>query len=272
LICYANSIKIGILKIISPGWNISIPIITKKERYLPFGYFCGRFSSMNKNTLTQQLIRDILDYIRSNDLKAGDSLPTEDGMREIFNVSRVSLREACSYLKGIGIITSRRGSGFRIGEGDFPAVLEQVLEHISYFDKRHLAELLELRKTLETGSIYNAVINASDEQITNIFAAVDKMDELINTGRINTLEYNAAEAEFHRAITVPAACRTLGIISTAVTGFFKAMEPVFPRQKDPAEILAIAKRSNMEHRQIAIAFKLRQPEAALLALTRHFNS
>ena len=78
---------------------------------------------MGKNTLTQQLIQDILDYIQSHNMKAGDFLPTEDKMREIFNVSRVSLREACSYLKGIGIITSRRGSGFRISEGDFVATL-----------------------------------------------------------------------------------------------------------------------------------------------------
>jgi DNA-binding FadR family transcriptional regulator len=238
---------------------------------LPYFDFSGKFIGMKENTLTQKLIRDILDYIRSNNLKAGDSLPTEDKMREIFNVSRVSLREACSYLKGIGIISSRRGSSFKIGEGDFPAVLEQVLNHVAYFDEQHLAELLELRKTLEVGSIYDAVINASDEQIAAIFAAVDKMDELIRSDRINTLEYNAAEAEFHHAITAPAECRTVGIVNTAVTGFFKAVEPEYPRKKDSAEILAVARRSNMEHRQIAIAFKLRQPEAAMLALVKHFN-
>jgi len=226
---------------------------------------------MVKNTLTQQLIQDILDYIQSNNLKAGDFLPTEDKMREIFNISRVSLREACSYLKGIGVITSRRGSGFRIGEGDFVATLEKVLKQVSYFDKQHFAELLELRKTLEIGSIYSAVLNAEHDDITRIFAAVDKMDELIKLGKVANIEYNAAEAEFHQAIIAPAGCRTLGIINTAVTEFFKAMEQTFPR-KTQNDVLAIARRSNLEHRQIAIAFKLRQPEAALLALTRHLNN
>ena len=224
-----------------------------------------------KNTLTQQLIQDILDYIQENNLKAGDFLPTEDKMREIFNVSRVSLREACSYLKGIGVITSRRGSGFRIGEGDFVATLEQVLKQVSYFDKQHFAELLELRKTLEIGSIYNAVLNAAPEDITRIFAAVDKMDGLIEESKVANLEYNAAEAEFHQAIIAPAECRTLGIINTAVGEFFKAMEQSFPKKTDKDAALTTAKRSNLEHRQIAVAFKLRQPEAALLALTRHFK-
>ena len=225
-----------------------------------------------KNTLTQQLIQDILDYIQSHNLKAGDFLPTEDKMREIFNVSRVSLREACSYLKGIGVITSRRGSGFRIGEGDFVATLEQVLKQVSYFDKQHFAELLELRKTLEIGSIYNAVLNAVPEDITRIFAAVDKMDELIEESKVANLEYNAAEAEFHQAIIAPAKCRTLGIINTAVGGFFKAMEQTFPKKTEQDDALTTAKRSNLEHRQIALAFKLRQPEAALFALSRHLNS
>ncbi|MCK4982329.1 MAG: FadR family transcriptional regulator [Victivallaceae bacterium] len=223
---------------------------------------------MGKNTLTQQLIQDILDYIQSHNMKAGDFLPTEEKMREIFNISRVSLREACSYLKGIGIITSRRGSGFRISEGDFVATLERVLKQISYFDKQHFAELLELRKTLETGSIYNAVLNAEPKDIAKIFAAVDKMDELIKVGKVGTLEYNAADAEFHQAIIAPAECRTLGIINTAVAEFFKAMEQTFPR-KAQKDVFAIARRSNLEHRQIAAAFKLRRPEAALLALAKH---
>ena len=225
-----------------------------------------------ENTLTQKLIQDILDYIQENKLKAGDFLPTEDRMREIFSVSRVSLREACSYLKGIGLITSRRGSGFRIAEGDFVATLERVLKQVSYFDKKHLSELLELRKTLEVGSIYNAVLNASSEDIEKIFAAVNKMDELIAAGDVGSVAYNAAESEFHQAIIRPAECRTLGIINTSVGEFFRAMEDTFPRKKDQTEMLAIAQRSNMEHRQIAIAFKLRQPETALLALTRHFNA
>jgi GntR family transcriptional repressor for pyruvate dehydrogenase complex len=227
---------------------------------------------MQTNTLTQQLIQDILDYIRSNNLKAGDSLPTEDKMREIFNVSRVSLREACSYLKGIGVITSRRGSAFKIGEGDFVATLEKVLKQVSYFDQEHLAELLELRKTLEVGSIYSAVLNATSEDVEKIFAAVDKMDGLIDIGKVANLEYNAAEAEFHHAIIRPAQCRMLGIINTAVGEFFKAMENRFYNRIDNKGSLEVAVRSNLEHRQIAIAFKLRQPEAALLALTKHFNS
>ena len=226
---------------------------------------------MMKSTLTQQLIQNILDYIRSNELKAGDFLPTEDRMREIFNVSRVSLREACSYLKGIGVITSRRGSGFKIGEGDFVASLERVLKQVPYFDKKHMKELLELRKTLETGSIYNAVINASEKDIEKIFTAVDKMDELMSAGKVNTREYNTAEAEFHQAIMAPAECRTLGIINAAVTEFFKAMEPGFPKKMSEKDALKIAGRSNLEHRQIALAFKLRQPDAALVALAKHFS-
>lgn len=227
---------------------------------------------MIKNTLTQQLIQDILDYIRSNELKAGDFLPTEDKMREIFNVSRVSLREACSYLKGIGVITSRRGSGFKIGEGDFVAALERVLKQVPYFDKKHLTELVELRKTLEIGSIRNSVVNASDKDIERIFAAVDKMDELMKTDKVNTREYNAAEAEFHQAIIAPAECRTLGIINAAVSEFFKAVEPSFPRKISKDAALAISRRSNFEHRQIALAFKLRQPDVALLTLAKHLKA
>ena len=221
--------------------------------------------------MTQKVIQKILDYIRDNNLKAGDSLPTEDKMREIFDVSRVSLREACSYLKGIGLLYSRRGSGFKIGEGDFVSILERLFRQVGYFDRKHFEELLELRKTLEIGAILNAVEEATEEDVERIFAAVDKMDYLYSQKKYGTLEYNAAESAFHHAIIAPARCRTFRIINTAVDEYFKAHKMKCFPSNDMAAAAKTAKRSNLEHRQIAIAFKLRQPEAALLALARHLH-
>ena len=104
-------------------------------------------------TLTSKTIGRLLEYIREKQLEPGSQLPTEAALLKILGVSRIILRESLSYLKGLGLITSRRGSGFRIAEVDFSGAMRQALEHISVVSSRHLSELMELRSQLEVGSV-----------------------------------------------------------------------------------------------------------------------
>lgn len=53
----------------------------------------------------------ILEYIKSNQLRPGDQLPTEKELSEYLDVGRLSLREGLNALKSEGIILSVRGKG-----------------------------------------------------------------------------------------------------------------------------------------------------------------
>ena len=220
-------------------------------------------------TLTRQTVEMILAYIRDHDLRAGDFLPTEAELVNQFKVSRVIIREAFSYLKGLGLITSRRGSGFRIAEIDFILVFRQVLEQLSYFSSAELQKLLSLRRIMEIGAVGEAVINASDTDRADIAAAADNLDSVTSHPQSTVKDFAMAELRFHRAIMKPANCRMLDIINAALDKYFMSGDNV---STAPLGGLEQLRQNNLEHRVIALAFQTRSPEVALLALNRHLST
>jgi GntR family transcriptional repressor for pyruvate dehydrogenase complex len=221
-------------------------------------------------TLTKKTIEDILEYIKRNELKAGDKLPTETEFLEKLGVSRIILREAFSYLKGLGLVDSRRGSGFRLTGIDFACALEQALEHISVVGEGDIAELMDLRRRLEIGTIHTAVLNANKKDIKNVKAVLRKLEELCRLPAFTRSEYQLIELEFHQALIAPARSRTINIVNTAIQKFFEAAS-------GPERIYGTESRDQVElelneHRIIAYAFELGWADIAQLALRRHlFN-
>ena len=74
----------------------------------------------------------IIEYIRSNDLKSGQRLPTESEMIEATKVSRVTLRRALANLQAAGYITSIQGSGYFVGDEMYKTDVRSLPIIISY--------------------------------------------------------------------------------------------------------------------------------------------
>lgn len=225
---------------------------------------------MNKksdSTLTRKTIEKILDYIKDNKMKRGDKLPTEIEFLEILGISRIILREAFSYLKGLGLIESRRGSGFKIADFDFANAMEQALSHISVIGAEDIDELLELRQHLEIGTVYEAVRNTTDIDLEQIRKALKKLERVSRKKPLDFSEYQLAELEFHQAIMSPAKCRTLNIVNMAIRKFFDA--DLKPGKYLDITQKAMRERELTEHKMIASAFELNWPDAAEICLRKH---
>jgi len=220
-------------------------------------------------TLTMKTVEKILAYIRANKLKEGDLLPPESRFVTTLGVSRVILREACSYLKGIGVITSRRGSGFRIAQVSFAEVIQQVLTHVSPLNQHHFDELYELRRDLELGTIAQSVAAATPEDLQRIQAALDSFSRLLTQREVTMSEYLRLELDFHQAIMVPGQCRLLNIINAALNTFFAASEEINGNlfRSDPKKL----KQELLEHQMIATAFFLNWPDVAETCLKKHLR-
>ncbi len=74
----------------------------------------------------------IIEYIKSNELKSGQKLPTENEMIEATGVSRVTLRRALSNLQAQGYITSIQGSGYFVGDALHKPDVNNIPIIISY--------------------------------------------------------------------------------------------------------------------------------------------
>lgn len=85
----------------------------------------------------------IMEYIKENDLKTGDRIPSERELAQEFNTSRNSVREALRVLENDGIIEVKMGKGAYI--------TEKKAENSFYLKvwKVNYIELLEMKSVLE---------------------------------------------------------------------------------------------------------------------------
>jgi DNA-binding FadR family transcriptional regulator len=69
-------------------------------------------STIERNSVADQVAKKILDLARTGNLKPGDQLPPERDLAQMLQVSRPSLREAMHGLQILGVVKSRQGGGY----------------------------------------------------------------------------------------------------------------------------------------------------------------
>ncbi len=215
---------------------------------------------------TDFTITGILEYIQNNNLKAGDMLPSEVELSASLNTSRTILREAIAYLKGLGVLTSRRGSGYQVQKVDPVSVFNKILQILTLIYSADIAELRDLRRILELGSIETSVINADDGDIERIEQITDKMKDCCRRKGVTYGMYNTLEIDFHTAIMAPSGNRMLSSLNTAIRVYFDREKGEDRNSIFPPEDL---RRDTKEHILIASAFAAGNPEAAYTALRSH---
>ena len=74
-----------------------------------------------------QIRQSLLDQIRSEELKPGDAVPSEQAISAKFGVSRMTVRQALKSLADLGVIYSRRGKGTFVAGNKLEKSFRQVL-------------------------------------------------------------------------------------------------------------------------------------------------
>lgn len=120
-------------------------------------------------------------FILDNKLRAGDPLPPETDLARQLGVSRNSVREAVKAMESLGILETRRGSGLYVRAFSFAPLLEN-LPYALLFDLRELAELLEIRRALETGLIGAAMRGMPPTAIAALEEVVAAMETRASRG------------------------------------------------------------------------------------------
>lgn len=106
----------------------SKPLSPKQVRPAPK----WEFAPLDKGSFTPiyfQIQTQLLHKIQSGQLRAGDSLPSEEELGRIFNVSRMTARHALQALKSQGFASRHKGQGTFVSQ---PRV-EKDIAHLSGF-------------------------------------------------------------------------------------------------------------------------------------------
>jgi GntR family transcriptional regulator, transcriptional repressor for pyruvate dehydrogenase complex len=212
-----------------------------------------KVDSVNRNTLSKQVLENIIQLLVSGQLKPGDKLPTEMELMEKLQVSRPVLREALSSLESLGVITrkTREGTFFnnKISSHSFSIMLSLA--------QNNLQAMVEARMALELGLITIAAEKISDEELKRLKQTID---DIANNKETN---YGEADLEFHRIIALSANNPIVeGLVDTLIVSLVKINNEIKIREPE---------RTIQHHMAIYKALEKRDPFEAFHQMFLHLD-
>lgn len=123
-------------------------------------------------TVSDRIAQQILGLIRTEEVKAGDRLPSERELAALLGSSRLSVREAVKALEAQGWLRVRHGLGVFVAS---PEEKDQLRADLARQDLT-AGELFLMREVLEVPAAGWAASAHDDERIAAVAAALDDLN------------------------------------------------------------------------------------------------
>lgn len=177
----------------------------------------------DKRSRSQRTADELSELILSGtEFHPGDRLPNELELSTRFQVSRTTLREAIRTLAVRGLVEVRHGIGTFVTD-QTSAVNDYGLQELANI-KIEVKDLYEARLIFEPQVAALAVQRATDEEMAEILAIENKIEELYKLGQ-DLSEY---DRQFHTAIVKcchnPFLAQIINIINDAIKNLFILVE------------------------------------------------
>lgn len=215
-------------------------------------------------SLVNRAIQAVRDHIRDNDLKVGDKLPGEGSFATDLGVSRAVMREAFGALAALGLIDVANGRRARVGVID-GSVLGASLDHAVSTEQISVAEVWDVRRTVEVRIAMLAAERRSEAQARQIVALATAMVDAVNDfDRIT-----ANDIAFHEAIAQAANNKLFAQIVHSFAPLLRTAVPQAWRTRTAEE-----QRQTMfdRHLDLAKAIANGDAQAAGAAMEAHFDA
>ncbi|HVT91917.1 MAG TPA: FCD domain-containing protein [Bryobacteraceae bacterium] len=155
------------------------------------------FSRTNPESLTQSIVNEVRELIRTGELSLGSKLPPERELAHRLGVSRASLRQGVKALEQMGLVVSRVGVGNFVSEEMGGAnLLSEPMQFAIQMKNISGPKLFELRRLLEVQVAGLTATRATDADIAMIERELRSME----THRADPREMADADYRFHLAI------------------------------------------------------------------------
>lgn len=211
------------------------------------------------------IAEQIKQWIVSHDMAAGQRLPTEAALTEIFDVGKSSVREALKSLEVQGLVrttTGKSGGSFIVEVPEARAV--SLLQNYFYFKRLTADQIYELRGTLEPKLAAHIAKNPSEELIRQLRLRVEACrpeartrDELAAQMKTN-IEFHDVLAEHSSNPLLCFHCRFVN----------RLVGQIVRRRESPSQKAVL--RANFEaHEAILEAIEARDPARAERRMADH---
>lgn len=154
---------------------------------------------LHKDSVANQVVKQITDSIIAGDLKPGDKLPTEPELCENFGIGRNSVREAIKILEAYGVVYIKRAEGTFVNDSYNHKMLDPMLYGI-LLDKNLRINIIQVRKVLDTGMLYQIISMITDEKMDKIQQEFESLKTVVLGEGVAAKQVLQADVDFHRAL------------------------------------------------------------------------
>ena len=205
----------------------------------------------------------ITEYIKSNKLEVGDTIPKEMEFAEALGVSRTVVREALTRLSTIGIIDSKKHKGMVLSQPDFIENFEKIMETNLVGDDT-LKDIFELRLIMEMGMVDLVFARKTEEDILELGKIVDEMEKDKIESHVFSLKNEVA---FHGKLYEMSGNKTLHRLQNILLPVFQY---VHNHKLQDAKTYTYTKKF-VSHRQLLDYLKEGNKEKFRKGLARHLE-
>jgi DNA-binding FadR family transcriptional regulator len=173
-------------------------------------------------TVKRSKIRDVVasrlkTFIRDENLRPGDRLPTETELAAQFGVNRLSLREATKALEFLGIVEAKPGRGLTVGCMN----MQRVTEHLGFHPALHdvsPTELIDSRIVLEAGVL--PFVAERMQRDSSIHPRLIEINEALKQAK-SLPKFVQLDIEFHRELIAASGLSPLMAFGDLLVVFFQ---------------------------------------------------
>ncbi|MGJ9413718.1 FadR/GntR family transcriptional regulator [Aeromicrobium sp. CF4.19] len=208
-----------------------------------------------RTRLYEQVADQIIHWVHTQGLAAGDRLPPEREFATSLGVSRATLSQALVALEVIGVVGVRHGDGTVLNRTD-PSL---PIVHAIRAHADRLPEIIDARDALETKIAALAAQRRTASDLEAIQHALDEMEAEIDGGDRGVV----GDEKFHAAVTAASHSALLAEMMRTISDLVRESRIESLSQPGrPQDSLA-------GHRRIAESIAAGDPDAAAAAMRAH---
>jgi GntR family transcriptional repressor for pyruvate dehydrogenase complex len=228
------------------------PLATPAAIFVPLAF--------RKHKLCDQVAGKLQEYILEQ-LKPGDKLPSERELAQMWHVSRSSIRDGIRKLELMGLVEPRQGAGTTVRHFSTEALVTP-LASVLLGKRKHILELLDVRKMIEPALAARAARHVTPEQLSDMKDILRRQAEKLRRGELAVAE----DSQFHYAIA------TAADNSVVLQVLDVLMELLRETREQSLQVEGRLEKSFAGHKQILTALERHDPRAAETAMRRHLEA
>lgn len=166
---------------------------------------------ISRSKLSDKVYEQLISLIFSGEWSAGDKLPSENKLSEMFNVSRAPIREALFKLQAMGIVSTEQGKGTYIVHANAASLLELIAPYFLQ-DTKQISDIMEYRRMIEPDCAYKLAKNHTPsvlKRLKKYIIPLDKLPEMDD-------RFSAYDTGFHSQLVIASGNQFLISINSLV--------------------------------------------------------